>query len=163
MSRWFTVYKTAGGNKHVLEMGGRASLIEAYGQTDDPPFFMRFYAGGPDSIRGFERRTVTPRQSGYQIGGKKIATGSVEYSIPLYEEIIRASAFVDAGSVWDAGKTDPGARVTNDSGFRASFGIGLSIRTPFSPMPLRFYIARPLIKNDEDEIKAFDFSFATRF
>lgn len=162
-ARYFTVYKTRGGGKHILELSGRAALVESFGQTDDPPFFLRFFAGGPSNLRGFKRRTISPRENGFQIGGKKIITATAEYSVPLYEEIVRASLFLDAGSVWDAGKTDPNTRVDNTSGLRATVGFGMAIRTPMSPVPIRFYFARPLIKNDADNPKSFDFTFATRF
>jgi outer membrane protein insertion porin family len=162
-SRYFTMYKLKGGGKHILELRGRAAAIEAYGSTDDVPPFMRFYAGGIDTIRGFQFRTITPRENGFQIGGKRLVVGTAEYSMPLYEEIVRGSVFIDAGSVWDPGETDPRTRVTNESGFRASTGFGLAIRTPLSPMPIRVYVTRPLVKNDEDRTKTLDFTFGTRF
>jgi outer membrane protein assembly factor BamA len=53
--------------------------------------------------------------------------------------------------------------VTNESGWRASFGFGLSIRTPFSPLPVRVYFSRAILKNDQDRTKTIDFTFGTRF
>jgi outer membrane protein insertion porin family len=81
----------------------------------------------------------------------------------LYEEIVRGSVFVDAGQIWDAGKTDPGYLVTNESGLRVSAGVGLSIRTPLSPMPIRLYFSHVIKKNEFDQTKSFDFTFGTRF
>jgi outer membrane protein insertion porin family len=163
VARYMTMYKTAAGRKHILELRGRAAAIEAYGDTDDIPPFLRFYAGGIDSIRGFQYRTVTPLENGFTIGGKKLFLGTAEYSAPLYEEIVRGSVFFDAGTVFDAGNTDPRTRVTNESGIRASIGLGLSIRTPISPLPIRVYFSRPISANDADREKTFDFSFGTRF
>ena len=163
LARYLTVYKLPSGGKHILELHARAAAIESFGDTRDVPPFMRFYAGGIDTVRGFQYRTITPLENHFPIGGKRMVVGSAEYSLPLYEEVVRASLFVDAGSVSDAGETDPRTRVSNESGLRASTGIGMSIRTPLSPLPIRFYLSRPLIKNDEDRTKTFDFSFGTRF
>ena len=81
----------------------------------------------------------------------------------MYEEIVRGSVFSDIGSVWDAGQTDPHSTVTNASGWRGSIGVGLSIRTPLSPMPIRIYLSRAYMMNDEDRLKRIDFTFGTRF
>jgi outer membrane protein insertion porin family len=163
LARYLTVYKLGNGQKHILELRGRAAAIEAFGDTEDVPPFLRFYAGGIDTIRGFQFRTITPLENNFQIGGKKLVVATAEYSLPLYEEIVRGSAFLDAGSVWDPGNTDPRTRVTNESGFRASVGLGLAIKTPLSPLPIRVYVARPLARNEEDRTKTLDFTFGTRF
>ena len=163
LSRYMTMYKTAGGGKHILELRGRAAAIEAYGDTKEVPPFLRYYAGGMDSIRGFQYRSITPEEDGFQIGGKKLVLGTAEYTLPLYEEIVRGAVFFDAGSAFDAGKTDPRTRVTNDQGLRASVGVGLSVRTPFSPVPIRVYLSRPVKKFENDREKIFDFSFGTQF
>ena len=163
VSRFLTIYKLKSGGKHILELRGRASFIEAYGSTDDIPPFLRFYGGGIDSVRGFQYRTIAPRENHFEIGGKKEALGTAEYSLPLYEEIVRGSVFSDIGTVWDAGHTDPHTTVSNESGWRGSVGVGLSIRTPLSPMPIRIYLSRPYMKNDEDRLKTIDFTFGTRF
>jgi outer membrane protein insertion porin family len=163
VARYLTIFKLKNGGKHILELRGRAAMIMAYGDTDDVPPFLRFYAGGIDSIRGFQWRTVTPLENNFQIGGKKLVLGTAEYSAPLYQEVVRGSAFIDAGSVWDPGDTDPRTRVTNETGLRASVGLGLAIRTPFSPLPIRIYASRAIQRNDEDRVKTLDFTFGTRF
>jgi len=163
LARYMTIFKLKNGQKHILELRGRAGLIESFGDTDEVPPFLRYYAGGIDTIRGFAYRTITPRESGFQIGGKKLLVGTAEYSMPLYEEIVRGSVFVDAGSAWDGGEPDPRRRITNDEGMRASVGVGLQIRTPFSPLPLRVYFSRAVQKADQDKIKTIDFSFGTSF
>jgi outer membrane protein insertion porin family len=163
ISRYFTMVKLANGGKHIIELRAKASMVESYGNTDEVPPFLRYYGGGVGSIRGFESRTVAPIEGGYLIGGKKSITASAEYSMPLYEEIVRGSIFLDVGQVWDAGKTDPGYLVTNESGIRASAGVGLAIRTPLSPMPIRVYFSHVIKKNENDQTKSFDFTFGTRF
>ncbi len=163
VSRYFTMVKLPNGGKHILELRAKLSMVESYGDTEEVPPFLRYYGGGVGSLRGFESRTVAPIEGGYLIGGKKSITASAEYSMPLYEEIVRGSVFVDAGQIWDAGKTDPGYLVTNESGWRASAGVGFAVRTPFSPMPIRLYFSHVIKKNENDQTKSFDFTFGTRF
>ena len=163
VSRYITVFKTAKNAKHILELHGKVGDIEGYGKTQDPPPFLRYYAGGIDTVRGFEFRTITPHENGFQIGGKKIALGSAEYSLPLYEEVVRGSVFTDAGNVYDAGQTDPRTSITDKGSWRTSAGVGLAIRTPLSPLPIRIYFSRALQHQPEDRLKTIDFTFGTRF
>ncbi|MCW8131702.1 MAG: outer membrane protein assembly factor BamA [Planctomycetota bacterium] len=163
VARHFTMYKMKNGGKHILELHAKGSLIQQYGQTDEIPPFMRYFGGGISDVRGFENRTISPIQDGFYIGGKKMITATAEYSVPLYQEIVRASVFSDVGQVWDEGKTDPGSTLVNERGWRSSVGIGLAVRTPFSPMPVRVYFSRAIQRNSEDRVKTLDFSFGTRF
>ena len=163
VARYFTMYKLKNGGRHILELHGRAALIEAYLGTKEVPPFQRYYGGGISDVRGFQNRSITPYVNGFPVGGKKSLSATAEYSVPVYEEIVRASVFMDAGQVWDAGKPDPGTTVTNRSGLRASIGLGLAIRTPLSPLPIRVYFSKAIARNDEDQLKSFDFSFGTRF
>jgi outer membrane protein insertion porin family len=163
VSRYFTLVKLPNGGKHILELRGTASMVENYLDTNEVSPYLRYFAGGIGTIRGFENRTMAPLESGYLVGGTRMVTATAEYSVPLYEEIVRGSVFVDAADVWGAGKADPGYVLTNKSGWRASVGLGLSIRTPLSPMPLRIYVSRAILKNDQDRTKTVDFTFGTRF
>lgn len=162
-ARYFTMYKMKGGGKHILELHARAAMVQQYGSTREIPPFLRYFGGGISDVRGFENRTISPIENGFYIGGKKQVSATVEYSVPLYEEIVRASIFSDVGQVWDAGKTDPGTVTVNKSGWRSSIGLGLSVRTPFSPLPVRIYFTRAIQRNDADRLKTIDFSFGTRF
>src|ERR1019366_10797044 len=90
---------------HVLELGGRAGVMSAFGSSSDVPFFERYYLGGPYSLRGFKYRYVSPREPGYNepIGGDTYWFWSAEYSIPIFEQErgigVRAALFYDIGSV----------------------------------------------------------------
>ena len=37
--------------------------FNAFGDTEETPFFQNFYAGGPRSLRGFESNTLGPRST----------------------------------------------------------------------------------------------------
>ncbi len=63
---------------HVLS--GRLGTGYEFGWSDKPvPLFERFYLGGPNSIRSFKLRQISPRDdSGTRIGGNFQVLGNVE-------------------------------------------------------------------------------------
>jgi outer membrane protein insertion porin family len=117
----------------------------------------RFYAGGPNDVRGFNRNELGPvvyvvskaevddaaADSGRRInpdsvqvsatGGNTLAVGNVELRVPspVFGSRIRLAAFVDAGGAWQRPEGDPVIRVTP--------GVGLRVATPLGP--LRFDVA----------------------
>ncbi len=107
-----------------------ASAIEAgsmdfYGESKAVPLNERFYAGGPNSLRGFEYREVGPLdENGTPVGGTfEIIWNVLEVRQALYK-MIGGVFFIDAGTVWpDVGSFD--ARDV-----RSCFGIGLRANTP---------------------------------
>lgn len=48
---------------YTLRFRGRFGYGDAYGGTDELPFFENFYGGGFGSVRGFKRNTLGPRSS----------------------------------------------------------------------------------------------------
>ena len=47
----------------VFGFSGELGYLDAYGETEETPFFQNFYAGGPRSLRGFESNTLGPRST----------------------------------------------------------------------------------------------------
>jgi len=90
--------RTAAG--HVLEVSGRTGIADSYGSSDSVPFYERYYLGGLYSLRGYEYRSVSPRDPGYDepVGGDTFWFGSVEYSIPIVSQV-RFAVFYDIGDV----------------------------------------------------------------
>ena len=63
-----------------LEIG----TIQPYGDTEEVPFNVRFFAGGPGSVRGFAFNRLGPLDDeGDPIGGKSLIEGGVEVRFPL--------------------------------------------------------------------------------
>lgn len=96
--------------------------------TDDineVPFNLRFFAGGDQSIRGFAYQSVAPYEEGKIIGGKYLATASVEYNYQFMPNW-RLALFVDSGTA------------TNDFSESWAVGAGFGIRyiTPVGPIRL---------------------------
>ncbi len=120
---------------HVLEMVGRAGVAQAYGSTDDVPFYERYYLGGLYSLRGFKYRSISPREPGIDepIGGDTYWFGSAEYSIPIIERL-RFALFYDVGCV----QLEPYNFTL--SGFNDNWGIGLRLNLPIGPLRLDYGI-----------------------
>ena len=156
---WYrTLYEDLLERKTVL-----AAKLQAAAVVGDAPPFEKFYGGGTGvyGIRGFRYRGVSTRglQTGVltpeckdPIGSDWIFLASTEVTVPLIGEDFSALFFVDSGAI-DTG------------GYRASIGTGIQIRVPqwFGPMPMRFELARPFMKNSEDETQVFSFSVGGLF
>jgi outer membrane protein insertion porin family len=141
---------------HVLEIGGRAGVAQAFGSTEDVPFFERYYLGGPYSLRGFKYHYVSPRQLSYNepVGGDTYWFGSAEYSIPIFEQEkgigVRFAVFYDIGSVG----SDP--YDFNVSNYSDNWGLGLRLNLPIGPLRLDYGVP---IKHDQYNSSSGQFQF----
>ena len=78
----------------------------AYGNSTSLPFEKHFYAGGSNSLRGWQARTVgpgiSPRDTSFvipnQTGDMKLEA-NIEYRFDMFWKVAGA-VFVDAGNVW---------------------------------------------------------------
>lgn len=141
-SFWRDVFKG-----HILELVGRAGVVEAYGDGDRGnqnrvPLFDRFYLGGLYSLRGFDFRDVGPREelTGEPTGGSTFWFASAEYSIPLIERL-RFAVFYDAGMVYpDAYSFDPQtfADGSTTGSYNDNFGFGIRLNLPIGPLRLDY-------------------------
>jgi outer membrane protein insertion porin family len=84
----------------------QAEYISKYGKTVALPIFEKLFMGGEYSIRGFDLRTIGPRDpfSGVVIGGNKSLLFNAEYLINIAGPV-RLVLFADAGQVRDVGET----------------------------------------------------------
>jgi len=138
--------------KSILTLRVRGGYI--FGNA---PVFERFYAGGIGSLRGFEFRSVTPRQGFHndRVGGDFMVLTGAEYSFPLYGKALRGVIFTDMGTVEDDIRL---------SAWRMSLGFGLRVQVDFfGPIPLEFDFAIPLTTGPHDDQQVFSFFFGTTF
>ena len=148
--RWYkTLYEDLAENKTVLETKIHAGTV-----VGTAPMFEKFYAGGIGSIRGFRYRGISPRKGPDedQIGSDWLIVGSGEIAVPLGSQTFSWLFFTDVGFI--------------DSGpVRSSIGTGVQILIPqfFGPVPMRFELASPITKDDQDETQAFSFSVGALF
>jgi translocation and assembly module TamA len=119
-----------------LELG--AILTDGFSNL--PPS-LRFYAGGDNSIRGYDFEAVGPRDdNGKLTGGRYLAVGSIELSrrvLPRW----RVAAFVDGGSAFNE-ETDP---------FYQSAGLGLRWLSPVGQ--IRVDLAVPVRDSENSGFK----------
>ena len=119
------------GAKRRTSLGFRAQgeYIAPYGSTIALPIFERLFLGGEYSMRGFDLRTVGPRDpaTGLVVGGNKSLLFNVEYLISIMGPV-RLVLFYDAGQVRARGQslswkepvtklTYPGALIPNPGDF----------------------------------------------
>jgi outer membrane protein insertion porin family len=149
---------------HVLELGGRAGVVDAFGSSSDVPFFERFYLGGPNSLRGFKYDYISPRQNNPEfgvpipfnepVGGDSYWFASAEYSIPVFEQEhgigVRVALFYDIGSV--------GSKPYdfNVGGFSDNWGLGIRLNLPIGPLRLDYGIP---IRHDQFNSGSGQFQF----
>ncbi len=137
----------------VLNVNAEFGYANGYGGKP-LPFFKNFYAGGVDSVRGFEQSSLGPKDTnGDYIGGNRRIVGNLELLFPMPgvkgDKSVRLSTFVDFGNVFAANEK---IRLGD---FRSSFGVAVSW---FSPVgPLKFSLAKPIKQKADDKVERFQF------
>lgn len=135
---------------------GRAGIGygDGYGDMDDLPFFLNYYAGGIHSVRGYEGNTLGPKDSGgNSIGGRMMTDFSVGLILPKFKDSVRTTAFFDGGAAYEKDiKLDD---------LRYSAGVQAQWYSPMGP--LLFSIAEPINDKDTDDTQLFQFSVGTSF
>jgi outer membrane protein insertion porin family len=132
------------------------------------PLFERYFEGGINSIRGFQDRSLGPRQpacnrdpttgqctnSGSDvIGGDTAAVMNVELLFPIMEQYgLRGVAFFDMGNAFTSG--------INFGDMRRSVGAGARWMSPFGP--LRVELGFPLNKKPGDQTSVLGFSIGAQ-
>lgn len=127
--------KAFGRSRVLTRIEGGATLID---ETADLPANLRFFAGGDQSIRGFDYRAIAPRAEGLRdgqttsvLGGKFLLVGSVEYDYRVLDKW-RAAVFTDNGYVFNN---------KNNMELQHSVGIGVRWLSPLGP--IRVDLAHP--------------------
>ena len=143
---------------HVLS--GRLGTGYEFGWSDKPvPLFERFYLGGPNSIRSFKLRQISPRDdSGTRIGGNFQVLGNVEYTIPTFYGV-KLAVFFDAGNVY--GPDNHLGQKIDLTNLKYAVGMGLRWNSPFGPIRIDYGVnpdPRP-----GDKFGEFHFAVGTAF
>ncbi|CAG0962627.1 Outer membrane protein assembly factor BamA [Geobacteraceae bacterium] len=144
----------------VLTLKGSLGYIQGIGE--DISIDERFFAGGINTIRGYEGRSISPytiNSSGdpSYTGGDKEAIFNVEYNFPLLKDAgLKGVAFFDVGNVYDDNEN-------MFSSFRMSYGAGIRWVSPMGPLRLEYGI--PINPRDgiDKSSGRFEFSIGSFF
>ncbi|AZD03254.1 autotransporter secretion outer membrane protein TamA [Pseudomonas chlororaphis] len=105
-----------------VQFGGSATN----GYKKIPPS-LRFFAGGDQSVRGYDYQSLSPENSdGDRIGGRYMVAGSVEYQYSIAEKW-RLATFVDQGNSFDK------LELPN---LKTGVGVGVRWVSPVGPIRL---------------------------
>lgn len=130
-----------------MVVAGRFALGSIVGgELDEVPADRRYYLGGGGSIRGYEYRTVGPEIGGEVVGGLSFFEASLELRLKVRENI-GIVPFVDVGAAYPDSVPDFGEDI--------HIGAGIGLRYYTSLGPLRFDVAVPLNRRDDDPSVAF--------
>lgn len=120
--------------------------LRAGGQENFVPPEQRFYAGGPNDVRGYDRNELGPvvyvvpadsvspegdfSPTAARIsatGGSRIAVANLELRLPspVFSQRLRFAMFADVGALWDA---------AGSARLRMTPGAGLRIASPLGPI-----------------------------
>jgi outer membrane protein insertion porin family len=187
-SRWyFPIYKSEAGWKLVYSVNGTFGYGWGNGglKAEDLPLAERYFPGGINTVRGFQSRTLGPRENfcdipngggsgghgsgnghgnnntgdpcrSSEIGGSEQLIFNNEIIFPIIPDAgVKGVLFFDAGNAWSH---EQGIDLKD---LRLAVGVGLRWLSPFGP--LRIEIGIPLNDKPEDETSLVLFSFGTPY
>ncbi|MBS7663458.1 outer membrane protein assembly factor BamA [Pseudomonas lalucatii] len=168
---------------YTLRLHTQLGYGESYGSTSELPFYEHYYAGGFNSVRGFEDSSLGPRSTpskgtnpGTQLdpdqdplpfGGNVLVQGGVELLFPMPfvkdQRSLRTALFWDVGNVFDTncGSTQTSCHGIDAGELASSVGVGLTWITALGP--LSFSLAMPVVKPDDADTQVFQFSLGQTF
>lgn len=143
-----------------LLLEGEIALGDGFGNTTSLPFFENYFAGGVNSVRGYQANSLGPRdENGNALGGALEFTGGIQLILPLpfveNSNSVRISGFFDFGNVYSTlSDFEP-------SELRYSAGVAMLWLSPLGP--LTFSLGQALNAEDGDQTEVFQFALGTFF
>lgn len=146
--------------RYTLSANSRISFGQGRGDLDELPFFRRFFAGGIQSVRGYNRDSLGPRDSNDDARGGDFRTlGSLEliFPPPFVETpgATRLSLFTDFGQVYDD------VDAFDSDQLRGSYGLSFVWLAPVGP--LTFSLAETFNDEPGDRKQSFQFTIGSIF
>jgi outer membrane protein insertion porin family len=151
LQRWF--------QQSSLAFGARTGLVHSLNHSgpDEPttiPIDERFFNGGATTVRSFGERDLGPHDpKGNPIGGEFYTIFNVEYTYPIYGELLGA-VFFDAGNLLPTSE-NPGL-----DDMRYAIGLGLRYKLPIGPIRLDYGFNPDPQRHEDDGAFHFSFGFA---
>ena len=129
-----TVWNVGGNYPIVFVLSNKFGSVQAYGRTTEVPPYEKFFLGGADTIRGYERAG----EIGPEYGGDMYYVMNAELRFPLAREGRRNMAqlafFFDLGNSWNKFDDLDFSLGPNENQFKAGVGVGLRFTTPSLPI-----------------------------
>jgi len=140
----------------VLRLRGNVKYGQGYGGTSGLPFYDKYRAGGKNSVRGYEKNSLSPLDStGKAIGGDFMVAGTAEiiFKPPVEIKGLRTAFFADFGRAYK----DYDSFEFGD--LKGSAGLSVRWISPFGGISLSWSV--PI--NDEltDKVEGFQFNLGT--
>lgn len=143
------IYSFGNDKKHQV----LGSLNTGYIWADDfydVPYKLRFFAGGDQSLRGYDYESLSPlNDKGYLTGGQILAVGSAEYNYE-FKPGFRGAFFTDVGNAYDK-DFETETKVGVGVGIRWASPVGVvrvdvaaGVTEEDIPVRLHFFIGSPL-------------------
>lgn len=130
----YTVLNVGGNYPIVFVLSNKFGSVQAYGRTKEVPPFEKFFLGGADTIRGYERAG----EIGPEYGGDMYYVMNAELRFPLAREGRRNMAqfafFFDLGNSWNHFDDLDFSLGPDENQFKAGVGVGLRFTTPSLPI-----------------------------
>jgi outer membrane protein insertion porin family len=153
----------------TLHINTEAGYGDGY-RGKDLPFFKNFFAGGNNSVRGYDLNSLGPRDDTLfasnntaarrllAVGASKRVVGNIELMFPVPfmkdDRSLRLSTFLDGGTTFNK---------FNELNNLMRYSAGIAL-TWISPMgPLKVSVAEPLNEKPEDNLQRFQFMFGQQF
>ncbi len=167
--------------KFTLALKTQVSFGDKLGSTTALPPFRQFFAGGPDTIRGYRESRLGPKDSfGNPYGGNLLTVASAEILFPTpdkWKANVRVSAFYDMGNVFSTGnvkfygidRVTPVDYKFRYSDLKRSTGIAVQWLAPMGifrfsyAVPLSTTVASANDNRFPDEREGFQFSIGSAF
>ncbi len=130
-----------------LGFRGRWEHVKGYRDTIELPIFERLFLGGEFDVRGFDIRTIGPRDpvTGLVLGGNKSLLFNVEQIFTIAQPV-RLILFYDAGQVQPGPQRDAGGVLQPGNSFalkdfKTSTGLEVRFFMPVLNVPFRLIFA----------------------
>jgi outer membrane protein insertion porin family len=140
----------------ALGLRGQTGYLRPYGVTEKLPYYLRYFLGGENQIRGMDLRTVGPVTEGQFVGGNKFLLFNAEYYLDIAGPV-RLLAFHDAGQAFDESQR------FNLRGLRTSSGVELRVFMPVLNVPFRLIYAWNIYRDTFQKPRTFKFAVGTTF
>ena len=129
-----TVLNVGGNYPIVFVLSNKFGSVQPYGRTQYVPPYEKFFLGGADTVRGYERAG----EIGPAYGGDMYYVMNAELRFPIAREGRRNMAqfafFFDMGNSWDHFDDIDFSLGPNENQFKAGVGVGLRFTTPALPI-----------------------------